>query len=994
MTTLTTLPTWYVASNGLDITKWMIDFNIRMGRQHEIDRTESSTLTMTLDNRSGTFTPWNTNTYTFAASNSNFVGTASLNIEVLIATGTTVTYFWNSSSVDPVTGAQQGGIFSNYAQMVGNSVTLSGFSTAGYNGTFTVTAATPASFTVSNTTTGTPVTYGKVTSVTLSGSPLVMNSLIEVGGVYPTTGGTFSQLYSGYVNVVQPDAPDELNSQVTIAANDVLKTFAARLLSNSDIYPNFTTAAYDQNALANATQLYVSVLAGDTKCYVYSNLSGITGSAVSLQIMDGTRSETVTGTWGTAITLGSGRLYPVTITGGFAQSHGQGCFVGNYYSVDSANPAVYYRGNELSGFTATDYYGNLNGAYGGQVSYETVGAHLYDASGAIGMNSTGWLTSNPGSLTSSSSWTNSFWLKAPSAGDVVTTVYDNTNQRIANLTVNPDYSVSVVSGTALSQSVSLLGGDLTSTSTTVITSRGWLPPGPTGTLSAINSTGGTVSLTYSSVVAGYYSPGFYAVPSYTFTVNVNSITGVVPNGSAITYGSTPLNTETTTNPTNLGDGLWHHIVWQHGPATANTINGGAMTGASTTLTLTSTANFAASGLVSVAGSGGTLLFSYTAKTGTTLTGCVLVSGTSTWTIATGASIAQATGVFIDGSIADFNTVITTVFNDNVMWGGSIQNPQLNPTITSSSSASIADMLFVNTAPLIGQMASNQYRIGSLLAVQEYVGQKIKDALIVAQFPGSTTNIVNGYLLCVGDTSSVNQSNTLDYILNHVETEQGFFYQDTTGKLTLLNRFYTQETPARQISGSVVTIGDSGSMTAYYEPGIDILQDDLDVWNRAQVTTYAGSLYETGNSQSVALYGSRTIPKSSVYTVTTNDTTALAQMLLYRYASPQVRVQKLTLSTKANANTTVQIALNLWDQITFYRHGSGNSTFQKQLVVEAIEQHFVADPGDMDTTIVLSPFELVTGSSTPDSGSVFRFSTSNSVNVYSHFATTNQDHFGG
>ena len=32
MATLTTLPTWYVASNGMDITQWVKDFEI--GRAH------------------------------------------------------------------------------------------------------------------------------------------------------------------------------------------------------------------------------------------------------------------------------------------------------------------------------------------------------------------------------------------------------------------------------------------------------------------------------------------------------------------------------------------------------------------------------------------------------------------------------------------------------------------------------------------------------------------------------------------------------------------------------------------------------------------------------------------------------------------------------------------------------------------------------------------------------------------------------------------------
>jgi len=993
MATLTTLPTWYVASNGLDITQWMIDFSIKMGRQHEIDRTESSTLTMTLDNRSGTFTPWNTNTYTFSPSNSNFVGTQSLIIEVLIATGTTVTYFWNSTNADPVTGAQQGGTFPNYAQMVGNSVTLAGFGTAGYNGTFTVVSSTPSSFTVNNTTTGATTGLGstaKVTSMTLSGCPLVMNSLIEVGGVYPTSGGTFSQLYFGYVNVVQPDAPDELNSQTTVQANDVLKTFAARLLSNSDIYPNFATATYDQSAYANATQLYASVLQGATTCYVYSNLSGITGSAVSLKILDGTRSETVTGTWGTAVALGSGYLYSVTLSTGFAQGHGQGCFVANNFAV--ATNAVFYRGGDTSGSTAVDYFGNLNGFYGGGVNYSNAGAHIYDASGSINMNSNGWLASNTSSVSLSQSWTNSFWFKSPNAGDAITTTFDSTNTTLANLTVTPDGRISILAGAANVKSATVVNTAITATSTTVYTS---VVSGvaASGTLQAVSTAGATVTMTYTSVTSGYYSPGFVAIPCLIFTINAGaSGLGTIATGASIAIGSAPLTTIGTTQNVNVLDGNWHHVAWQYGANASTTINGTTFTGASTTLTVASTTGFPARGVALVAGSGGPLLFSYTSITSTTLAGCTLLSGLAAWTITNGATIRSASVVFVDGVIGAFGNVPTTVQNNVAYWGGTVATPAVTPTASASSAATFADMLFVNTSPLIAPLASTQYTIGSLLTVQEYVGQKIKDALTVAQFAGSTTGIAQGYLLCVGDTSAVNQSNVLDYILNHVETEQGYFFQNTSGQLTLLNRFYPQETPPRQISGSVVTIGDSGSLSAYYEPQIDILQDDLDVWNRAQVTTYAGSSYETGNSQSVALYGSRTIPKSSVYTVTTNDTTAIAQMLLYRYALPQIRVQKLTLSTKANANTPIQISLNLWDQVTFSRHGSGNSAFSKQMIVESIEHHFIADPGDMDTVLVLSPFELVTGSSTPDSGSVFRFS--DGTHTYSHFATTGQDHFGG
>ena len=910
MATLTTLPTWYVASNGLDITQWMIDFDIRMGRQHEIDRTESSTLSMTLDNRSGTFTPWNTNTYTFSASNSNFAGVAALSIEVIVATGSQVTYFWASNNADPVTGAQQGGIFANYAQMVGNSVTISGFSTTGYNGTFTVVSSTPSSFTVANTTTGTPATYGKVTSVTLTGCPITTNSLIEIGGIYPPTTGTWSQQFSGYANVIQPSAPDELNSQTTVQANDYLKTFAARLLSNSDIYPNFTQAAWDSTALTNTTQLYAPVAVGATVGYVYSTAT-LSGTA-SIRIIDGANSEVVSGTWGTSVTLGSGKLYPLTVSAGFAKAHGSGCFVGTNYSTTS--PAVFYRGNDTSGITATDFLNNLSGSYLGTVNYTTTGAHLYDAAGSIGLNSQGWIQGLVGSLSggATSTWSSHFWVKAPSVGDTLLSVYDTTNNRVAALTVNASGSLNLSIGAPSALTATLLNGPITNSATTIITTYTAGFPS-SGTLSATGSAG-TMTFTYTGVTKSTYTiyPNI-VVPCLIFSGVSSSSAGTAQNGTTITLGATPYTPALSTATTNILDGNWHHVLIDYAPATS------------------------------------------------------------------------AIAIDVDGVSVKTGTSPTTVLASQAYWGAAVISTGNPANPSGASNGTFADMFFVQSSPGLASAAATLYKIGTLLSVQKYVGLKIIDALTVAQFPGSTAGIVQGYTQCVGDTSAVNQSNVLDYILNHVDTEQGFFFQSPSGALTFLDRFYVQETPAKQLSGSAVTIGDSGALQAFYEPGVEILQDDLDVWNRAQVTTYAGSVYETGNSNSVALYGSRTIPKTSVYTVTTNDTNALAQMLLYRYAYPQVRASKVDLSTKANANTPVMISLNLWDQITFSRHGSGNSAFQKQMVVESIEHNFVADPGEMNTTLVLSPFELVTGSSTPDSGSVFRFS--DGTHTYSHFATT-------
>ena len=51
------------ASASVDITQWVRDLSISRGRQHELDRTEASTLSLMLDNRDGRFQPWSQANY-------------------------------------------------------------------------------------------------------------------------------------------------------------------------------------------------------------------------------------------------------------------------------------------------------------------------------------------------------------------------------------------------------------------------------------------------------------------------------------------------------------------------------------------------------------------------------------------------------------------------------------------------------------------------------------------------------------------------------------------------------------------------------------------------------------------------------------------------------------------------------------------------------------------------------------------------------------------
>jgi len=85
------LATWVWYESNI----YLRDFTTKMGRQHELDRTESSSLTLSLDNRDGRWFPWNTTSFTYTATNVS--GTGSFTSSSILTVGVPVRVLatWN-----------------------------------------------------------------------------------------------------------------------------------------------------------------------------------------------------------------------------------------------------------------------------------------------------------------------------------------------------------------------------------------------------------------------------------------------------------------------------------------------------------------------------------------------------------------------------------------------------------------------------------------------------------------------------------------------------------------------------------------------------------------------------------------------------------------------------------------------------------------------------------------------------------------------------------
>jgi len=869
---------YVVTWNWYEANTFTRDFQTKMGRQHELDRTEAATLALKLDNRDGRWYPWNTNTFSYASA----------------TTGSTDTY--------------------------------------------------------------------APTSILTVGVPVRIIATWQ-GKQYP--------VFFGYVDAWQPSAPDELNSDTTVQATDIFKLLSLTRLSNSNLYQQRLLAPlYAPNANIITPDLFrcndnSSIVTGlglqNTGVTAFS-----TGSAALTTTSNATMTFVSTSTTATTISNLS------TGGGTFTLSHNNQLFNVRYGSYTGTGGIYTFRNCQtLQGSVTTglgDYIqgGVLKAVITGSATLQQQGVEVYDPNaGGISLGATGspntysgYIALNNvnnvyGQLTNTGfGYTMEGWFKGASVGDTLLAMIDYTSS--LSLTTAPQFAAIVgASGQVSYAQTEAISSGVTSA---------YLYSNPAGP----NVTDGNWHLVTMGVAPGAAASGV-SVALYVDGVLVSLISNASPPVASlypnvVLWGGTLASTSTFSN---LSYSAATTATVSDIAFTLDVVSSFIPTFAALSLQRYRTGiHFQTQGPTAAIGSAPPTL-TPTGSSTLPVNDASLFSTTGGYAI-----ITHNTGSGTSPAFVAYGIYYTGTSGNNLTGVSLAQN-------YSTFTPSQGDGIYSRTGVYTGH---------KLLEIAEVVGLVPDDG--TSTLTTSPLNLSQGVVGPVSiEPSTTYASSALDYGFQFEDTENGFYYQDQAGIIQFKPRFYPQTHAQNSAQWS-----DSGTALnqPHYQLNVEVFMDDMDTWEVAQLTTPGGGttyvVDPTGTY--VNQYGSRTFSRGQIWASRQQDVNALGYMIVNRYRQPITRPQKVIIdntyvdSAGNQPNQLAMLGTNLWDQIVFNHDGYGTN-YAQAVVVESIAHDFKAEPGQWQTTFVLSPYEM-NGSSTVNAGSFFRISTSSAAADYSKF----------
>lgn len=187
------------------------------------------------------------------------------------------------------------------------------------------------------------------------------------------------------------------------------------------------------------------------------------------------------------------------------------------------------------------------------------------------------------------------------------------------------------------------------------------------------------------------------------------------------------------------------------------------------------------------------------------------------------------------------------------------------------------------------------------------------------------------------------------------TEQGAFYVGRTGNVTLLSRYWQQQSGSAGASIQA-TFSDDGSDGQYVDTGFDY--DDLQVRNAIIVSGVDGTATAT-DATSVAKYGRQELSVSTQLG-TYGECLTMAQGILADLKDPKIRTRPLTLDLRGNtAQWPTVLALDLGHRVRFEITPPGvGSQYQTSQLIQQLD--YSITQFEWDVTVQGSPLPVAAG----------------------------------
>ena len=832
-----------------DVTTYVRDFQTRLGRQHFLDRVEAGTLTLGVSNRNGFFLNGSVN-------GTGYVIQPRLPIQVTATWAQT-----SSTSLTVGTGSKTFTIPIGLGASVGLSVTLA-------NG--------------SNTMTGVCTAYDNV----ITGSMTV--------NVTSTTGsGTFSSwsvaitypVFYGVIDSVDEKIIDQLNSDLTIHATDLLKFLSLRYMASTTFWNQYATST-------SATNWF--------RCDITQQAT--VTSAITPSVVYGAGYTDYTSTNNFAVT--SPRQY-VSVTGLTTYSGGdqnttsllQGAAVyaanGSSFTLYTGNSSGTAGGSGVA--TQTDTYDQIYSGglanYNGAIVFNPNGAMVYSANGSIDLGNgsispSGWL--EIADVPSGTSGALDFWIQGQgTAGQQITTVLAGSTTNCQLWVSNDGKLQAVLKG--------ISGGSITaaSASGTQFTF--------TGTFTVGNITVGDY-VRINGMTAAYN--GDWKVISRTST------TLIVSNNStpASISGRSGLATPVFRTRTTVNDGYWHHVGFCND-------SGGYL-------------NVYADGILTpIITSGGSSFNGWT-------TGNSLSPPYATIPLRIGASNSILGDSTSAASLSGLIDEVVISNNTNYV-GSALLNELINRYVAGS--------LLSKGFPATSNQVLSGDRIAEVLCIAGF-GTVAGGAVVLNSniyfINDSATAWVNG-LSTNGFTSvtpwfwdsPVTGSTALDLILQICDTDIGSFYQEPNGTFSFYNQNYygtwswtsststgTWTPTSYSPTGDHVWTDDTSSSYHYDGPSLQVTRDDVDVWTTVKVYPQSGAEQIYENASNEPRWGYSTLTKSGTLHTALTLALSTANFLgnLFKTPLPRVGNVELRSETSNGANMTALLNTEFGDVVTFKR----------------------------------------------------------------------------